>query len=177
MTPDARFLMRFLGPALLSCVAACARPAAKGSALNSKKAFFDRVDAYVEMKDIRPENIAKALELPLEFKKNASIDYMDMFEARPSSGSWVTYAEVRVSHDGTFKGISSFNLAPGLGIGVQDILSRYGRDVSVSPPSPHGAPGDNNPAYWSYRRPGGRLSFGVNPDSLLVTVVLNRDRD
>lgn len=168
-----RMIIATTALAMAACVGSARTALGKEGKMKEKAEIFRRIDALAKVAHVRPAAVANALGAELAFKKDESIDYLDVEKAGGPGGSWIKSVEVRVSKDGSPGGMALVDLAPDAGVSLQDVLKKYGKGPRITYPSAH-EPADS-PVGYSYQAKGQELRFLVGRDGKrLVSVVLDR---
>lgn len=110
----------------------------------------------------------------LKFEDRPMNDMFHVMEAAGRPGEVVQRVEIRAPSGSSSGAFLIVDIAPFLGIDLEDVRSRFGPNVKVSSTIPR-AP-KRHPRYFDYELNGGRLSFGFAPEKAgkLVRVVFNR---
>lgn len=142
--------------------------------MTQRQELFRRIESLKKARNLKPESVSKALELTEELEQVSENDHFRKFEAEPVSDAFVSRVEARVQKDASRGGAVIVDLREGLGISLDDVEERFGRQPQVIPPDPR-APEDE-PILYRYSSGDGDLSFGFTRGKprTLVSVTYQR---
>lgn len=146
----------------------------KDTGMTKNEGFFKQLDSLLKAESFKPEEVGKALGLPLAFKKTAGNEAFDMLDARGPKGAAIQRVELRLKRDGTRGSKVLLHLSPSSEITADEVRKRFGSDPFVQSAGAHAPKG--TPTYYVYSNPGGELRFGLafGKSSRLVRVIVDR---
>lgn len=136
--------------------------------------LFKTLKTLRQMKTLSAGGVEKALKIKLGPEEDSSNEYFEVLKGQGPAGSPVAQAELRLSRETRGSGLLVLDMAPGVRVGLKEILKRFGRSPAFSPPSHHEPPG--SPAYYTYSKPGEELRFGLSGGEAQVLKVVVLDR-
>jgi hypothetical protein len=155
-----------------ACIAATGETNAQnGSTANDTLGI---VMQLIDGRPVTPEKVLRATGIRLDRSDQAANPYFTIFKPSETGRGVFRDAELRVPGKGATAGeLLILTLAPGGGVGEQQVRKIFGKEQSVSLPTPH-QPADSA-RYLVYEKPWGAVKFGFRPagNRELVTIVLD----
>jgi hypothetical protein len=171
---DATWLASALRAGILAGACIAAAGATNAQTQSTTADSLGIVKQLIDSRPVTPEKVLRATGIRLDRSDQAANRFFTIFKSSETGRGVFRDAELRVPGNGATAGeLLILTLAPGGGVGERQVREAFGKEQSVSYPTPHQPPG--SPWYLVYERPWGAAKFGFRPDGNreLVTIVLD----